>query len=86
VVSDTSVQKDMVELPAEYHQAQIDEFWRIDARPADPVFEILRWTTGGYVPTQLPDGWWQSDIFARAFRLSVQPDPLGDPLFILHVR
>jgi Uma2 family endonuclease len=86
VVSDSSVQKDLVELPMEYHQARIDEFWRIDARGANPLFEIFRWTAAGYVPTQLPDGWWQSTIFAHAFRLTVQPDPLGDPLFVLEMR
>jgi hypothetical protein len=65
-----------------YHQAGINEFWHIDARQADPNFEILRWTAAGYVPTRLPDGWWQSDVFARAFRLTVQPDPL----FVLDMR
>ena len=86
VVSDSSVQKDLVELPRQYHQAHINEFWSIDARHTNPVFEILRWTAADYVPTQLADGWWQSDVFAHAFRLMVQADPLGDPLFVLDMR
>jgi Uma2 family endonuclease len=86
VVSDSSVHKDMVELPTQYHQGGMDEFWRIDVCGTDPVFEILRSTAAGYVPTQLPDGWWRSDIFAHDFRLIVQQDPLGDPLFVLEMR
>jgi Uma2 family endonuclease len=86
VVSDSSVQKDMIELPTQYHQGGIAEFWRIDARQTDPVFEIFRLEAAGYVPTQLSDGWWQSDVFAHAFRLNVEADPLGDPLFVLHMR
>jgi Uma2 family endonuclease len=86
VVSDSSVQKDMVRLPVEYHQAAVEEFWRIDARNPEPVFEIFRWTAAGYVGTQLPDGWWQSAVFAHAFHLAVQADPLGDPLYVLQMR
>jgi hypothetical protein len=72
--------------PPRYHQAGINEFWRIDARTADPVFEIFRWDASGYLHTQLPDGWWRSDVFVRDFRLTVQTDPLGDPQVNLEMR
>jgi Uma2 family endonuclease len=85
VVSDSSVTKDMVTLPALYQAAQIPEFWRIDAR-ADLRFEVFRLTPAGYQPTQLDDGWWRSDVFARDFRLGQRPDPLGDPKFVLEMR
>jgi Putative restriction endonuclease len=85
VVSDSSVQKDVVTLPALYQAAQIPEFWRIDAR-AELRFEILRLTPAGYVATQLADGWWRSDTFGHDFRLVQGADPLGDPRFILETR
>ncbi len=53
-VSESSVEKDTVRLPALYQQAGIREFWRIDARQA-LRFEIFQLTDAGYVPTQEPD-------------------------------
>jgi Uma2 family endonuclease len=85
VFSDSSVGKDEESLPQLYALAGIAEFWRIDAR-GELRFEILRLTEGGYVPAQEPDGWWSSAVFARSFRLTQQPDPLGEPLFTLEVR
>jgi hypothetical protein len=85
VVSDSSVQKDMVILPGLYQAAQIPEFWRIDAR-GDLRFEILRLTQTGYAPTQLADGWWRSDVFGRDFRLTQGIDPRGQPRFTLEMR
>jgi Uma2 family endonuclease len=85
VVSDSSVQKDTVILPPLYHAAGVQEFWRADARGA-LNFELFRWTSTAYVPTQLPDGWWRSDLFGRDFLLTQTTDPLGEPLYTLHVR
>jgi Uma2 family endonuclease len=85
VVSDSSVEKDTVILPGRYRQTGIPEFWRADAR-GDLRFEIFRLTGSDHVPTQTPDGWWRSDVFARDFRLTRQTDPLGQPLFTLEMR
>jgi Uma2 family endonuclease len=85
VVSDSSVEKDTVTLPPRYESAGVSEFWRIDARH-DLVFEIFRLTPSGYVPTQHPDGWWRSDVFARDFRMTQAADPLGQPLYNLETR
>jgi Uma2 family endonuclease len=85
VVSDSSVQKDMVILPGLYQAAQIPEYWRIDAR-GDLRFEILRLTPAGYAPTQLDDGWWRSDVFGHDFRLAQATDPRGRPDFVLGMR
>jgi Uma2 family endonuclease len=85
VVSDSSVEKDTLTLPPLYHAAGIDEFWRIDAR-GEPVFEIFRWRSPGYEAMLLPDGWWRSELFGRDFQLVQTSDPLGDPLYTLHVR
>lgn len=85
VVSKSSEEKDLRTLPVLYYQAGIREFWRADAR-GELRFEIFRWTTTGYVATQLPDGWWHSDVFARDFLLVQGVDPLGQPRFTLQVR
>jgi Uma2 family endonuclease len=85
VVSDTSVEKDTVTLPPLYHAAGIDEFWRIDAR-AELVFQIFRWRSPGYEAMRLLDGWWRSEVFGREFQLTQTADPLGEPLYTLHVR
>ena len=85
VVSDSSEDKDLRILPVLYHRAGVAEFWRVDGR-ADLRFEIFRWTTAGYVPTQLPDGWWRSDLFGRDFQLTRQQDVRGRPVFLLQSR
>jgi Uma2 family endonuclease len=85
VVSDSSVEKDTVTLPPLYHAAGIDEFWRIDAR-GELVFEIFRWRSPGYEAMRLPDSWWRSELFGRDFQLTQTTDPLGEPLYTLHVR
>jgi Uma2 family endonuclease len=85
VVSESSVEKDMVRLPQLYQAAQVREFWRVDVRNA-LGFEILRLTPSGYAPTQLADGWWRSDVFARDFRLAQNNDAMGRPEFVLEVR
>jgi Uma2 family endonuclease len=85
VVSDNSVQKDMVTLPPQYQAAGVPEFWRIDARAA-LQFELLRLTPSGYVATVLDDGWQHSDVFGRDFRLVGGTNPVGEPQFTLEVR
>jgi Uma2 family endonuclease len=85
VVSESSVEKDTITLPPLYQAAGVAEFWRVDARH-ELRFEIFRLTAAGYAPTQLPDGWWHSDVFARDFQLNQATDVLGDPLFTLQMR
>jgi Uma2 family endonuclease len=85
VVSDNSVEKDTVTLPPLYHAAGVEEFWRVDAR-GELVFEIFRWRSPGYEAMCLPDGWWRSELFGRDFHLVQGADPLGEPLYTLHVR
>ncbi len=85
VVSESSVPKDTVELPPLYHQAGVQEFWRMDAR-GELTFEILRRDQAGWASTQQPDGWWHSPVFGHYFHLDQSPDPLGRPVFILQAR
>jgi Uma2 family endonuclease len=87
VVSDTSVQKDTVELRELYWRAGILEYWLVDAR-RDPVrFYLLHHGRHGYTATRKQaGGWMRSKVFARSFQLSQTTDPLGDPLYLLNVR
>jgi Uma2 family endonuclease len=85
VVSESSLEKDTVTLPVLYHRAGVNEFWRIDAR-GELRFEILHRTESGYVPAEEADGWWRSAVFGRWFRMTQQPDLLGQPQFTLAIR
>ena len=76
VVSDNSVQKDMVRLTDAYLRAGACEFWRVDVR-AGLLFEILRNDGTAWQPCTTPDGWQRSAVFGREFRLRQEPNPLG---------
>lgn len=86
VVSDSSVGKDTQRLRAAYQRAGIREYWLIDARGEDIVFQILYWRKNGYVAAPVQDGWQRSPVFGRRFRLERQRDPLGLWEYTLHVR
>jgi len=87
VVSATSVQKDTVDLRKLYWRAGIAEYWLVDARAAQPRFDILRHGAKGYTATRKQaGGWLKSNVFARSFQLTRTTDPLGDPLYVLNVR
>jgi Uma2 family endonuclease len=87
VVSETSVRKDTVELRELYWRAGILEYWLVDARAAQPRFDILRHGPKSYTATRKQAGGWvKSAVFERSFQLTRATDPLGDPLYVLNVR
>src|SRR5262249_33469013 len=87
VVSVSSVDKDTNVLRDLYWRAGIPEYWLVDARGAEPRFDILKHGTRGYTTTRRQaGGWLKSNVFSRSFRLTQQTDPLGDPQYILEVR
>jgi Uma2 family endonuclease len=86
VVSRSSVRKDTTLLRRAYWVAGIREYWLVDARREPLSFDILRHTARGYVVTRHRQGWVQSAVFGRAFRLSVQAGTLGHPDYLLEVR
>ena len=78
IVSDTSVRKDTVLLPERYHRAGASEFWLIDARSDEISFDILcRVEDAFQSATQDVDGWQESKLFGRKFRLTRQRDRIG---------
>jgi Uma2 family endonuclease len=69
LVGPSSERKDNVVLPILYHKAGIPEYWRIDARGDKLSFDILHTSPGGYVPTVERNGWLESQVFGREFRI-----------------
>jgi Uma2 family endonuclease len=86
IVSNTSVVKDAETLRELYWKAGVDEFWLVDVREGEMVFDILRRGPKGYTATRKrTGGWLPSRVFGRSFRLTTRLDPLGHPDFTLHV-
>ena len=86
IVSDSSVFKDLQLLRAAYHRAGVREYWIIDARGDEIVFQILHWRKNGYAAASPRDGWVQSRVFGRSFRLTRQKDRRGGWRYSLAVR
>jgi Uma2 family endonuclease len=86
IVSDSSVWKDTELLRRLYWQAGVSEYWLVDARGEQVIFEILRHTPKGYVPVRKQAGWQKSTVFGKSFKLTVQPGPDGHPEYTLLVR
>ena len=71
IVSDRSVTKDTVRLPAAYWRADIPEYWLMDARGSELIFRVHRHGPSGYEPALAnADGYQYSGVFDRWFRLS----------------
>ena len=77
VVSDSSVRKDSAQLREAYHRAGIREYWLIDARGGQLVFQVLHWHKKGYVAAPKRGGWQRSQVFGRSFCLERRRDQLG---------
>ncbi|MBI1832642.1 MAG: Uma2 family endonuclease [Planctomycetes bacterium] len=86
IVSDSSVQKDTVVLKEKYALAGVPEYWLVDARGDQPIFEIWQLIDGAYQAVPSGDGWLASAVFGKSFKLEQEKDPLGHPLYRLLVR
>ena len=86
IVSMKSKTKDLKDLRELYGKAQIPEYWLVDARHENICFDILRYTTDGYEPAPIDDGWVRSNVLERAFRIERSIDPLGMPQFVVHMK
>jgi len=69
-----------------YHRAGVREYWIVDARSEEISFQILHHRKNGYVAAPNRDGWRQSKVFARSFRLERVLDDYGLWEYTLHVR
>jgi Uma2 family endonuclease len=87
VVSAHSVRKDTEVLRRLYWEAEIAEYWLVDARGTSPRFDILRRGGRGYIATRAQQGGWlRSLVFERSFRFNQATDALGHPQYQLEVR
>ena len=77
IVSDSSVVKDMEDLRDAYHRAGIREYWLVDARGEEILFEILHWRKSGYRAASASDGWQKSRVWNQLFQLTRKPDRAG---------
>jgi Uma2 family endonuclease len=77
IVSDSSVVKDTRDLRQAYYRAGIREYWLIDARGDDILFEILHWRKSGYVAASIQSGWQKSRVLRNSFRLTRKRDRAG---------
>jgi Uma2 family endonuclease len=87
VVSDSSETKDLEEMPGLYWLGGVAEYWTVDARTDESVFQLWRRGPKGFVQTRKSAGQWlKSEVFGRSFRLTRGTDPMGQPLYTLEVR
>jgi Uma2 family endonuclease len=84
IVSDSSVAKDTRRLPERYFRAGVGEFWLIDARKEQLVFQIQSPGENGFQPVSPnADGFLFSQILQRSFRLTRRADRLGNWVYDL---
>jgi Uma2 family endonuclease len=86
VISDSSVEKDTVNLRELYWRAGIREYWLVDAREEKLEFDILRHTAKGYAATRKQGGWVKSSVFGKSFQLTRRTNKVGNPAYTLAVR
>ena len=86
VVSDSSEEKDLVTLKQAYWEAGVQEYWIVDAREDEAIFEILYRTARGFAVRRKKAGWVKSDVFGKSFRLVRTMNALKHPEFSLQVR
>jgi Uma2 family endonuclease len=87
IVSPSSEDKDTAWLMSAYHNAEIPEYWLIDARDEDDTrFTIYRRGPKGYTAARRSGGWTRSPVFGREFRLVRQAGATGHPRYKLEVR
>ncbi|HWE01342.1 MAG TPA: Uma2 family endonuclease [Tepidisphaeraceae bacterium] len=88
VVSPTSRQKDTDILPRLYHRAGITGYWLIEPmRRADEVsFDILKWTPTGYLSSPTHDGWIDSVVIGKTFRMTRSANSMGESVHRVEFR
>lgn len=86
VVSPTSIHKDKVLLREGYFRAHVGEYWIIDALGDDIDFQILTPGDTSFVAVESRDGWTNSPLFGKSFRLTSEVSKSGFLQYTLHAR
>lgn len=69
-VSDASIHKDTERLPLAYDRAGVREFWLVDARGSELLFQIHVRGSAGYQPVERDaEGYQRSAVLECAYRL-----------------
>lgn len=77
VVSRYSVREDTARLRDLYYRAGVPEYWLINARGADILFQILTQRRGDYAVVRPRSGWLRSRVFPASFRLERERNRVG---------
>ena len=86
VVSDSSVKKDTQTLVKAYWEAEIPEYWLVDARGEQPTFRILKHGPKGYTDVRKSAGWLKSTVFEASFKLTKTVNRHGHPTYTIEVK
>jgi Uma2 family endonuclease len=86
VVSDSSEYKDTEWLMANYWNAEVSEYWVVDAREEPLRFTTHRRGEKGYVAVRRTDGWSRSPVLGRSFRFTQGPEEMGLPTYRFEMR
>jgi Uma2 family endonuclease len=86
IISPSSVRKDRVVMRQAYWEAEIREYWLVDALKDPLEFDVFRYTRRGYVAARKRDGWMKSAAFDKWFCLQLRTNRLGHPEYTLAVR
>jgi len=85
VVSRGSEEKDYHKLLRAYYRAGIPEYWLVDARGDEIDFRIYKAGSKGYEAMPAQEGWIESPVFGRRFRLTRELDRVNLWRYRLHV-
>ena len=88
VVSDSSVDKDTVQLVSDYGEAGFTEYWVVDARRDPLSFRLLVLQADGTYADAVADadGYRASPVWGQGFRIRKEINRAGHPTYVLDVR
>lgn len=87
IVSDSSVTKDTRRLPEAYHRAGVKEFWLIDARKEELVFQVHRNEASGFANVQQDnEGFQQSAVLQCPVRIDRERHQRGHWVYRLRMK
>jgi Uma2 family endonuclease len=87
IVSRSSEVKDTEWALTAYFDAEIQEYWLVDAREGDNIrFDIYKRGKKEFVANRKQGGWVKSCVLGKAFRLVQSENASGNPEFTLEVR
>ena len=87
IVSEGSDVKDTEWAMSAYFDANITEYWVIDARDEDDIrFDIYKRGKKEFVAVRKAAGWVKSAVLGKSFRLTQSEDEEGEPEFTFGYR